>query len=126
MSKLKKTLFVGGLLGAGLVWLTSSKKGKEMRDKMLDAAADIYVDVSKKLKKFGAKYNASKEDYMALVEESVDKYVKKHPMLAVAKDMIVKIVVSQWENMKENVGEKVQETKRAAKSAVKKTTVKKK
>lgn len=124
MSKLKKTLLFGGLVGAGLVWLTSTKKGKEVRDKMFDAAADIYVDVTKKLEKMEQKYRSSKDVYAKMVQESVDAYVKKHPGLTLAKDMIVKMVLSQWENVKDDVGEKVTETKKAAKAAVKKKTKK--
>jgi hypothetical protein len=120
MSKLKKTLLFGGLVGAGLVWLTSTKKGKETRDKMFDAAADIYVDVTKKMKTLEAKYQTNKTMYEKTVRETVEAYAKKHPVIGMAKDMIIKMVVSQFENMKEDVTTKVKETKTAAKGALKK------
>lgn len=120
MSKLKKTLLVGGLVGAGLVWLTSTKKGKETRDKMFDAAADIYVDVTKKMKKLETKFQGNKAMYEKMVRETVEAYAKKHPVIGMAQDMITKMVVSQFENMKEEVSEKVKETKTAAKSALRK------
>ncbi len=117
MSKLKKTLLFGGLLGAGLIWLTSSKKGKETRDKMLEAAADIYEDIVKELKKMDKKYVSSKSAYTKLVQQKVDKYFEKYPALESVKEMVVKIVLSQWENIKATVEEKVSETKTVTKKA---------
>lgn len=122
MSKLKKTLLLGGLLGAGLIWLTSSKKGKETRDKMLEAAADIYEDILKELKKMDKKYASSKSAYTKLVQQKVDKYFEKYPALESVKEMVVKIVLSQWENVKATVEEKVSETKTVTKKAFAKKT----
>jgi len=122
MAKLKKTLLVGGLMGAGLVWLTSTKKGKETRDKMFEAAADIYIDVSKKWKKLETKYQSSKTVYVKMVNEAVADALKKYPALSVAKDIVTKMVLAQWDELSGQVKESAQETKKAAKAAMKKAS----
>ncbi len=43
MGKFKKGLFMGGLLGAGMMWLNTTKKGKETRDKLIDQSAEVYA-----------------------------------------------------------------------------------
>ena len=40
MGTFKKGLFFGGLLGAGLMWLNTTKQGRELRENMLNYAAD--------------------------------------------------------------------------------------
>ncbi len=124
MSKLKKALVVGSLVGAGLAWLTSTKKGKETRDKMLDVAADISVQVSKKFKKLEKQYHSSQKMYVKLVQDTVKEYFAKHPSLSLAQSIIVKMVEAQWDNIKEEVSGKANETKKAAKRAFGKTTKK--
>lgn len=119
MGKIKKTLVLGGLLGAGLVWLTGTKKGKEVREQILDYSADIYMDVKKKVEKMDKKYNVSKSAFTKMVKETADTYFEKNPMAAAVKDVILKTVVSQWEHLKEEAEDRVDETKRAAKSVLK-------
>lgn len=122
MAKLKKTLLVGGLMGAGLVWLTSTKKGKETRDKMFEAGADIYVQVTKKWKKLESKYQSSKSVYAKLVKETVEESLKKYPALVIAKDIITKMVLAQWDDLTSQVKTKATETKKAAKAALRKSS----
>lgn len=119
MGKIKKTLVLGGLLGAGLVWLTGTKKGKEVREQILDYSADIYMDVKKKVEKMDKKYNISKSAFTKMVKETADAYFSKNPMAAAVKDVILKTVVSQWEHLKEEAEDRVNDTKRAAKSVLK-------
>jgi gas vesicle protein len=120
MGKVKNTLFLGSLIGAGLVWLTGTKKGKEMRDQILDASADIYLDAKKKLGKMDKKYHVSKTAFTKLAKETLDTYFQKSPLAGTVKDVVLKMVLAHWDNIKDEVEEKVVETKKAAKSVFKK------
>ncbi len=119
MGKIKKTLVLGGLLSAGLVWLTGTKKGKEVREQILDYSADIYLDVKKKVEKMDKKYNVSKSAFTKMVKETADKYFEKSPMAGAVKDVILKTVVSQWEHFKSEAEDRVNDTKKAAKNVLK-------
>ncbi len=126
MGAIKKTLFFGGLMSAGLVWLTGTKKGKEVRDQLLDHSAEIYLNVKKKIQKIDKKYNVSKGQYLKLAKEAMNEYFDKYPVPATVKSIVQKVVVSQWETLKGEAAERVNETKRVAKSAFKKKTSKRK
>lgn len=108
-------------MSAGLVWLTGTKKGKEVRDQLLDHSAAIYVSVKKKIQKIDKQYNVSKAQYVKLAKETLNEYFEKHPVPGAIKDLVQKVVVSQWENLKEEAGEKIADTKKVAKKVMKKT-----
>jgi len=113
-------------MSAGLVWLTSTKKGKEVRDQILDQSAEIYLDVKKKLEKMDKKYQMSKSMFTKLAKEAVDSYFEKNPLAGTVKDLVLKTVIAQWDHLKDVAEERVGETKRAAKSVLKKKTAPKK
>ncbi|MEK7084784.1 MAG: hypothetical protein AAB932_06120, partial [Patescibacteria group bacterium] len=50
MGKFKKGLFLGGILGAGLMWLNTTTRGKEKREEIFDHAAEIYRRVKEEIK----------------------------------------------------------------------------
>jgi gas vesicle protein len=103
MGKFKKGVFFGGVLGAALVWLNTSTKGKKYRDVLLDQAADVYRDVQERIEESGAMEKITKNKYLSIVREAVDKYAIKNGMAESAKNMIVKLVSSQWNNVKKQM-----------------------
>ncbi len=125
MGTIKKSLVLGSIMGAGLIWLTSTKKGKETRDQLLDHAADIYFDLKKKIQKIDKQYNVSKSAYVKMAKDTVNEYFDKHPLPGAIKDIVLKVVLSQWENLKEETQEKVDYTKKTAKSVLNKKANKK-
>jgi len=108
-------------MGAGLIWLTSTKKGKEVRDQLLDQSAEIYLSLKKKAVKLDKRYNITKSQYIKIAKESMDEYFKKHPIPAAMKGIIQNVVISQWETFKEEAQDKIDDTRRAAKTVIKKT-----
>ncbi|MCB9798608.1 YtxH domain-containing protein [Candidatus Nomurabacteria bacterium] len=103
MGKFKKGFLFGALMGAGMMWMGATKKGRESRDRLLEAASDVYVDVSEKLRNSDAYKNLSKQKFVKLVSETVDRYAKDHPSLEHGKDMIVKLVSTQWKNIRQEL-----------------------
>ncbi|HBU06905.1 MAG TPA: hypothetical protein DEB09_02385 [Candidatus Magasanikbacteria bacterium] len=100
MGIFKKGLLLGGLLGAGLMWLNTTKKGKEMRDEMLDHAAEVYVKLKEKILTSEQYYKLTKNEYVKMVQELVNKYAIDNGLAENIKKMVEKLVVAQWSNLK--------------------------
>ncbi|OIO18495.1 MAG: hypothetical protein COY69_00085 [Candidatus Magasanikbacteria bacterium CG_4_10_14_0_8_um_filter_32_14] len=98
MGKFKNGLFFGGLLGAGLVWLNATKKGKEVRDELLNNAASVYTDVKEKILASEGWDKMTKTKYYKFVEQTVNKYAVENDLLDSMRDMIEKVVKAQWKN----------------------------
>jgi len=103
MGMFKKGLLLGGLLGAGLMWLNTTGRGKEVRDKILDAAADVYVKLKKELLESKQYKQLQKNEYVKLVKEYVDKYAIENGLAENVKNVVVKLVSSQWGKLKEEL-----------------------
>lgn len=106
MGKFKKGMFLGGLLGAGLMWLSVTKKGKEVREQILDQAAEVYAKVKVQVLASAQYKNLTQSKFVQLVQEYVDKYAIQTGMAANVKNMVVKIVSSQWKNIQEELKSK--------------------
>lgn len=104
MGKFNKGLLFGGLLGAGMVWLGTTKKGREMREKMIDYAADVYVEVKKKIVASEQWQTMTKSAYVQMVKDAVDKYAVQNGLAESIKQMVVKLVSAQWANLKKEMG----------------------
>lgn len=103
MGLFKKGLLLGGLLGAGLMWLNTTGKGKEVRDKILDSAADVYVKLKQELLASKQYRQLQKNDYVKLVKEYVDKYAIENGLAENVKNMVIKLVSAQWGKLKEEL-----------------------
>ena len=100
MGKFKAGLFLGGILGASLAWLNLTQKGRETRDQMLDHAAKIYSILKDKVKSSAQYKDLSKNEYVKLVKEYVDKYAIENGLAEKVKNIIIKVVSSQYNNIK--------------------------
>ncbi len=103
MGKFKKGLFLGGLLGAGLMWLSTTKKGKEVREQMLDHAAEIYVKLKEEVINSPQYTDLTKNKYVQLVREYVDKYAIQNGLAENVKNMVVKVLNAQWDKLREEI-----------------------
>jgi len=93
MGNFKKGLFFGGLLGAALMWLNATPKGKEMRTKLLEHVNALYGQLSESLKQLEG---PTKEMYDALVERAVAEYAAKKDMAVEMKNMLIKQLKKKW------------------------------
>jgi len=100
MGKFKKGMFLGGLLGAGLVWLSTTQKGKQVREEMLDHAAEVYVGLKDKVTVSEEFKNLTKNQYVKLATEAVNKYAIDNGLAENVKNMVVKVVSAQYKNLK--------------------------
>lgn len=100
MGKFKAGLFLGGLLGAGLAWLNLTQKGRETRDQILDHAAKIYAALKEKVQASEQFKELSKNEYVKLVKEYVDKYAIENGLAEKVKNVIIKVVSAQYNTIK--------------------------
>lgn len=103
MGKFKKGMFFGGILGATMVWLNTSTRGKEYRDKLIDYSADVYSDVLERIKNSDAFDDMTKSKYAMIVKEVVDKYAIDNGLAENTKKMIVSLVSNRWNLAKKHI-----------------------
>ena len=106
MGKFKKGLVLGGLVGAGLAWMALTPAGRKLRDRLLDESVVLYEQVKKKALASQAWKDLNEQKYVALVRETVDKYVTKNPAARKAKDLLVKVLAAQWSRIQADVRRK--------------------
>lgn len=94
---------MGGILGAGLIWLTSTKKGKEVREQILDYSHDIYQKLEKKLRDSGVVGKISESMFVKRAKEMVDEYSEQKNIPAAMKAIVLQTVLSQWETFQKKM-----------------------
>lgn len=106
MGRFKKGLVLGGLLGAGLVWLNATKKGKQVRDQVIDYAAEIFADVKKRILESETWDTMSKSKYARIIEDAVNAYSKRKGLAENVSNMIKKLLAAQWKNLEKELKKK--------------------
>ena len=100
MGMFKKGLFLGGLLGAALMWLNATPKGKEMRAKLLDQANDLYGQLKESIKQLEG---PTREMYDALVERAVEEYAAKKEMAIDMKNQLIRELKKRWKDLEKEI-----------------------
>lgn len=100
MGRFNKGLFWGGVLGAGLMWLNATPKGKEMRAKLFQHAEPLFNELKTSLKQLEG---PTKEMYDALVERAVEEYAAKKEMAVEMKMMLIKGLKKRWKEVEKEL-----------------------
>lgn len=74
-----------------------------MRDKMLDHAAVVYGDVKDQVLSSKTLGRVSKQKYVAMVHDAVNRYAIENGLAGKTKDMIEKLVKGQWANLQKEI-----------------------
>lgn len=96
MGRFKKGLFLGGLLGAGLMWLNATPKGKEMRAKLAEHLTPLFNELKASIKKLEG---PTQEMYDALVERSVEEYSAKKQLAVDFKNLLIRELKKKWKEL---------------------------
>lgn len=96
MGKFKHGLFLGGLVGAALTWMGTTKRGKEVRGELVQHAAKVYMEVKKQVSKSDTWQDLTQHEYVKQVQEVVETYAKKHGLPDDVKSLVSKVVQKQW------------------------------
>ncbi len=106
MGNFKKGAMFGGIIGAALVWLNTSKKGKAYRDQLLDHAGTVYTDIEAKVKESETMDKLTKNKYVNIVKDVVEKYAVQNGLAESTKNTIIKLVNSRWGAVNKNAKKK--------------------
>lgn len=100
MGKFKRGLFLGGLIGAGLMWLNATSKGKEMRAKIVAEANDLFGQLKESIQQLEG---PTREMYDALVERAVEEYAVKKEMALEMKNQLVRELKKRWNDIEKDL-----------------------
>jgi gas vesicle protein len=100
MGKFKKGLFLGGLLGAGLMWLNATTKGKEYRAKILEHLQPLYAELKESIKQLEG---PTKEMWNALVERAVAEYAAKKELAVDVKNNLIRELSKKWDDLEKEI-----------------------
>ncbi|MDD2757763.1 MAG: hypothetical protein PHD72_00095 [Patescibacteria group bacterium] len=100
MGRFKKGLVLGGILGAGLMWLNATVKGKEYRAKILAHLDPLYNELKESIKKLEG---PTREMWDALVERAVEEYAAKKEMAMDMKNNLIKELQKKWDNLEKEI-----------------------
>ena len=106
MGKFNKGFLLGGILGAVLMWMSTTKKGRATRDEIIDHAEKVYEEVKKKILASQTWKDLKKNDYAKRVKEVVDEYAVKYHLSENIKNLVTKVLGSQWERLRKELGKK--------------------
>jgi gas vesicle protein len=96
MGKFNKGLVLGGVLGAALVWLNVSPKGKELRAKATQHLEPLFNQLKESL---GQLEGPTREMYDALVERAVEEYASKKEIAQDLKTALVRELKKRWKDV---------------------------
>ncbi len=117
MGKFKHGLFLGGIVGAALTWMNTTKRGREVRKELVEHAATVYADVKEQVMTSEKFEDLSQHEYVQKVQEAVDKYAIENGLADDVKAIITKVVEKQWGKMKGSTPQKKAPRKRRTKKA---------
>jgi gas vesicle protein len=100
MGRFNKGLVLGGLLGAALVWLNATPKGKELRAKIKMHIDPLYAELKESLSQLDG---PTREMYDALVERAVEEYAAKRELALDVKNMLVRELHKRWEQLEKEL-----------------------
>jgi gas vesicle protein len=103
MGRFKKGLFLGGLLGATMMWLNATPKGKEMRAKILEHLDPLFNELKESIKQLEG---PTKEMYDALVERAVEEYSTKKELALDMKAALVRKLKKKWVELEKEIKNK--------------------
>lgn len=103
MGRFKKGLIVGGVLGAALMWLNATTKGKEYRAKIAAHLEPLYDELKESIKQLEG---PTKEMWDALVERAVEEYAAKKELAVDVKNNLIRQLQKRWDKMAKDVRKK--------------------
>lgn len=105
MGNFSKGIFLGSLLGAGAMWLNTTEKGKNMRDKFINHAENVYEEVKQKVQDTETYQDLSEKDFREVIEQVAEKYANKKELSDMTKKVIVRLVNNHIDSIKAEIKE---------------------
>lgn len=96
MGRFNKGLFLGGLLGATLMWMNVTPKGKEMRSKIATHLEPLFNELKSSLMQLEG---PTKEMYDALVERAVAEYGVRKELAEDVQAVLIRELKKRWSKL---------------------------
>lgn len=96
MGNFKRGLFFGGLVGAALMWLNVTPKGKELRAKLSAHLEPLFKELKGSIEQLEG---PTREMYDALVERAVEEYGAKKELAEDMKEQLVRQLKKKWKEI---------------------------
>lgn len=100
MGRFNKGLFLGGVIGAAMMWLNATPKGREMRAKISGHLEPLFSELKASLKQLEG---PTKEMYDALVERAVEEYADKKELAEDVKNLLIRQLKKRWSLIKKEL-----------------------
>jgi gas vesicle protein len=100
MGRFNKGLFLGGLLGAALMWMNVTPKGKELRAKIAAHLEPLFNELKESLKQLEG---PTRDMYDALVERAVEEYSTKKELAEDVKVILVRELKKRWKDLQKDL-----------------------
>ena len=100
MGGFKKGLFLGGLVGATLMWLNATPKGKEMLARIMEYLDPLYNELKASLKQLEG---PTKEMYEALVDRAVEEFAARKEMAEDLKMQLTRSLKKKWNELEKEL-----------------------
>lgn len=103
MGNFKRGIFLGSALGAALMWLNATPKGKEMRAKIMTHLDPLYNELKVSIKQLEG---PTRDMWDALVERAVEEYSTKKEMADDLKGVLVRKLKKKWNQLEKEIKHK--------------------
>lgn len=100
MGKFNKGLFLGGLFGGLVTWMNTTKKGKAVRDDLLQHATKAYELAVTEIKGTDKWQDLQEHEYVAKVRELVNRYAIENGLSDKVKGTLSTLLEKQWTRFK--------------------------
>ncbi len=92
-----KGLLVGGLLGGALVWLTATRQGQEVRERLVEYGEQLSAQLQERVQEWGS---YTREKYLAVADTITDELVKSKKLAKHLKKQLMSELQEKWEDFR--------------------------
>ena len=100
MGRFKKGLVLGGIIGAAMMWLNATTKGKEYRAKIAAHLDPLYNELKESIKKLEG---PTEEMWDALVQRAVEEYASRKELAMDVKNNLVRELRKKWKKLEKDI-----------------------
>lgn len=100
MGKFTKGFFLGSLMGAGMIWMSTTKKGRETKEQALKHGEKLYEIAKAKAMASESWDKLSKTKFAEIVGEAAGEYSKKVGLASNIKNISERLVNAKWGELK--------------------------
>lgn len=98
-----KGLITGGVIGAGLMWLNTTTKGRALREEILTVSHKVYDKVKADVQSSEQWQDLTKSQYVQKVHDAVNTYAVETGIADSVAQLVKKVVSAQYARLKKEL-----------------------